>query len=189
MNGSCCFGSHGCDSEQEPKRRRFVSGTSPLCRSACGTGEPWSWKASKAGEVWSVHSPGLQASSPFDGRVRQENSIYSMACCYDLVACFTASGRFKRGYSAHRYQYVNNKKRDWGFLGGRWHDCKEFRRTSRCFIWCRNAAGWRSSARRCATTGGGLMSREPWPRVSRLREEGREVWGLRKPRSQTLGFH
>lgn len=26
-----------------------------------------------------------------------------------------------------RFQYVNGRKRDFAFHGGRWHDCKEFR--------------------------------------------------------------
>lgn len=60
------------------------------------------------------------------------------------------------------YQYVNGRKRDFAFHGGRWHDCKECRwLETECKKLC----------------------------FDRLRHEGREIWGLRRPRSQTLGFH
>eukprot|EP00929_Paragymnodinium_shiwhaense_P089794 TRINITY_DN499_c0_g1_i2.p2 TRINITY_DN499_c0_g1~~TRINITY_DN499_c0_g1_i2.p2 ORF type:complete len:175 (+),score=33.09 TRINITY_DN499_c0_g1_i2:71-595(+) len=60
------------------------------------------------------------------------------------------------------YQYMNNRKRDFSFHGGRWNDCKECRWLE---IECKKLCH------------------------DRLREQGREVWGLRRPRSQTFGCH
>mmetsp|Transcript_72742 Transcript_72742/g.155797 ORF Transcript_72742/g.155797 Transcript_72742/m.155797 type:complete len:183 (+) Transcript_72742:71-619(+) len=60
------------------------------------------------------------------------------------------------------YQYMNGRKRDFSFHGGRWMDCKECRWLEfECKKMCHD----------------------------RLREEGREVLGGRRPRSQTFGFH
>eukprot|EP00928_Gymnodinium_smaydae_P040569 TRINITY_DN274_c0_g1_i7.p1 TRINITY_DN274_c0_g1~~TRINITY_DN274_c0_g1_i7.p1 ORF type:complete len:182 (-),score=24.01 TRINITY_DN274_c0_g1_i7:149-694(-) len=58
------------------------------------------------------------------------------------------------------YQYMNGRKRDFSFHGGRWNDCKECRWLEfECKKMCHD----------------------------RLREEGREVWGLSRPRTQTIG--
>eukprot|EP00927_Polykrikos_kofoidii_P005789 TRINITY_DN12302_c0_g1_i2.p2 TRINITY_DN12302_c0_g1~~TRINITY_DN12302_c0_g1_i2.p2 ORF type:complete len:107 (+),score=16.07 TRINITY_DN12302_c0_g1_i2:214-534(+) len=60
------------------------------------------------------------------------------------------------------YQYMNGRKRDFSCHGGRWNDCKECRWLEfECKKLC----------------------------FDRLREQGREVWGLRRPRTQTIGFH
>mmetsp|Transcript_32574 Transcript_32574/g.92932 ORF Transcript_32574/g.92932 Transcript_32574/m.92932 type:complete len:92 (+) Transcript_32574:3-278(+) len=60
------------------------------------------------------------------------------------------------------YQYFNGRKRDFSFHGGRWNDCKECRWLEfECKKICHD----------------------------KLREEGRDVLGLRRPRSQTIGFH
>merc|ERR1719293_85937 len=60
------------------------------------------------------------------------------------------------------YQYMNGRKRDFSFHGGRWNDCKECRWLEfECKKMC----------------------------FDRLREEGRDVRGGRMPRSQTFGFH
>merc|ERR1719251_180166 len=60
------------------------------------------------------------------------------------------------------YQYMNGRKRDFSFHGGRWNDCKECRWLEfECKKMC----------------------------FDRLREEGRDIRGLRMPRSQTFGFH
>merc|ERR1719476_917666 len=60
------------------------------------------------------------------------------------------------------YEYMNGRKRDFSFHGGRWMDCKECRWLEfECKKMCHD----------------------------RLREQGREVLGGRRPRSQTFGFH
>merc|ERR1712227_231422 len=60
------------------------------------------------------------------------------------------------------YVYMNGRKRDFSIHGGRWNDCKECRWLEfECKKMCHD----------------------------RLRAEGREVWGLRRPRTQTIGFH
>ncbi|CAJ1450421.1 unnamed protein product, partial [Effrenium voratum] len=60
------------------------------------------------------------------------------------------------------YQYLNGRKRDFSHVGGRWHDCKECRWLE---FECKKIC------------------------FDRLRDEGREIWGLRRPRTQTIGFH
>merc|ERR1719511_266450 len=60
------------------------------------------------------------------------------------------------------YQYMNGRKREFSFHGGRWVDCKECRWLEfECKKMCHD----------------------------RLREEGRDVMGGRRPRSQTVCFH
>mmetsp|Transcript_13020 Transcript_13020/g.30536 ORF Transcript_13020/g.30536 Transcript_13020/m.30536 type:complete len:175 (+) Transcript_13020:54-578(+) len=60
------------------------------------------------------------------------------------------------------FPFVNGRKRDFSWHGGRWNDCKECRWLElECKKMCHD----------------------------KLREEGRDKWGYRRPRSQTLGFH
>mmetsp|Transcript_79883 Transcript_79883/g.247817 ORF Transcript_79883/g.247817 Transcript_79883/m.247817 type:complete len:173 (-) Transcript_79883:138-656(-) len=60
------------------------------------------------------------------------------------------------------YQYMNGRKRDFSFHGGRWNDCKECRWLEmECKKMC----------------------------FDRIREQGREVYGFRRPRTQTAGYH
>merc|ERR1719229_349826 len=60
------------------------------------------------------------------------------------------------------YQYNNNRKVDFGFHGGRWKDCRECRWLEfECKKLCHD----------------------------RLREQGRVILGLDRPRTQTIGFH
>merc|ERR1719324_91419 len=60
------------------------------------------------------------------------------------------------------YQYFNNRKREFTWHGTRWQDCKECRWLE---FECKKIC------------------------FDKLREEGRDVWGLRRPRSQTFGAH
>merc|ERR1719428_1401440 len=60
------------------------------------------------------------------------------------------------------YSFLNGRKRDFIGHGGRWNDCKECRWLEfECKKLCHD----------------------------RLRAQGREVWGLRRPRTQTIGCH
>merc|ERR1719396_65408 len=60
------------------------------------------------------------------------------------------------------YSYMNARKRDFSWHGGRWKDCRECRWLEfECKKLCHD----------------------------RLREQGRVILGLDRPRTQTIGFH
>ena len=124
--------------------QEFISGISASSPSAFGIGATQTKKSRKIEDMdWSdliadaqvrpIHSLGLQATCASYGRVRLLGfMLRSTSLTFRSVEQINHSIHFTLNptctvFFAFRFQYVNGRKRDFAFHGGRWHDCKETR--------------------------------------------------------------